>query len=127
ALQLRVAYGLDADGLTATTDVTNIGASPCPVGLGAHPYLRLGPPTIDGLVLRAPAATWLPSDERSIPTGERSSVDGTPFDLRGGRPIGETRLDTAFTDLERDSDGRCTVSLESPDGSARVALWADAA
>src|SRR5439155_3345399 len=65
-------------------------------------------------------------DERSIPTGKRSSVESTPYAFRAGRPMGAARLDTAFTDLERDGDGRFTVSLESPDASERVALWADA-
>jgi aldose 1-epimerase len=36
-------------------------------------------------------------------------VDGTPFDFREARPVGETRLDHCFTDLERDGDGLVRV------------------
>ncbi len=32
-------------------------------------------------------------------------MEGTPFDFREGRPVGGTRLDHCFTDLERDDAG----------------------
>ena len=46
----------------------------------SHPYLTLGTPTVDSVVLTAPARTVLTSDERGLPTG-RSAVAGTEYDF----------------------------------------------
>jgi aldose 1-epimerase len=124
ALQLALAYALDEDGLTVTTTATNVGAEPCPFGAGQHPYLTLGTPTVDALQLELPAATRLCSDERGIPTGSEP-VRGTAYDFRRPRPIGDTVLDTAYTDLRRDADGRARVRLRH--GSDAVTLWMDGA
>lgn len=124
ALRLEVDYRLDAGGLTVATTATNLGASACPYGSGAHPYLRVATATVDSIVLRAPGRTRLTSDERGIPTGAEP-VDGSEYDFRLPRPIGTTTLDTAFTDLERDDDGRARVHLASPDGQTATTLWLD--
>ena len=52
-------------------------------------------------------------------------MDGTEFDFRAGRPIGDTKLDNAFTELERGEDGRARVSLSDPDSGRAVTLWVD--
>jgi aldose 1-epimerase len=124
ALQLSVEYRLDVGGLTVRTTATNVGASACPYGAGAHPYLTVGTPTVDSIVLQAPGRTRLASDERGIPTGAEP-VDGSEYDFKRPRPIGKVKLDTAFTDLERDDDGRARVHLASPDGDAAATFWLD--
>jgi aldose 1-epimerase len=124
ALQLAVEYRLAADGLTVRTTATNVGASACPYGAGAHPYLTVGTPTVDSMVLQAPGCTRLRSDERGIPTGAEP-VDASEYDFRRPRPIGKTTLDTAFTDLQRDDDGRARVHLASPDGGTAATFWLD--
>ena len=124
SLALRIEYTLSDSGLTVTTAATNVGADPCPYGSGAHPYLTLGTEQIDSLVLRAPGATVLSSDERGLPTG-RSPVAGTEYDFRRPRPIGATRLDSCFTDLERGDDGRARVELTTEADDAGVTLWTD--
>ncbi len=121
-LQLAVEYRLDSDGLTVRTTATNVGASACPYGAGAHPYLTVGTPSVDSMVLQSPGRTRLTSDERGIPTGAEP-VEGSEYDFRRPRPIGKTKLDTAFTDLERDDDGRARVHLASPDGDAATTFW----
>ena len=68
----------------------------------------------------------LHSDQHGIPTG-RAPVDGTEHDFRRPRPIGTTKLDHAFTDLERDADGVARVELVPPDGDAGLVLWVDEA
>jgi aldose 1-epimerase len=119
-------YALDAaDGLTVTTRITNLGDSEAPVACGAHPYLTVGTPTVDDAILHVPADTWLPTGEQQIPTG-RQPVDGTPYDFRTARPIGDTEIDYAYTDLHRDDDRRCRLLLSSPAGSA-VMFWVDEA
>ena len=51
---------------------------------------------------------------------------GTERDFTTARFIGPTVLDTAFTALDRDSDGRAWASLDAPDGTFGATLWADA-
>jgi aldose 1-epimerase len=119
-LDIAIEYLVSDDGLSVTTTATNVGSRPCPYGAGAHPYLTLGM-AVDSLSLRAPARTVLVENERGIPVG-RSPVEGTEYDFRQPRPIGSTRLDDCFTDLERDDDGRARVSLDDA-----VTLWVDEA
>jgi aldose 1-epimerase len=124
ALDLAITYELGEHGLTVATTATNLGPDDAPYGHGAHPYVTVQTPRIDTALLRLPAATWLPTDESQIPTG-RESVDGTPYDFRTLRPIGDVAIDHAFTDLDRDRDGRATVALQAPDRDTRVELWVD--
>jgi len=123
-LALRVDYSLADDGLSVSTTATNIGADACPYGAGAHPYLTLGTPTVDRLVLQAPGRRVLVHDERDLPVGSEP-VDGTEFDFREARPIGTTVLDNAFTDLERGPDGHAGVTLHDPDAGRTVTLSVD--
>jgi aldose 1-epimerase len=124
ALRLDVEYRLGREGLSVTTDAENIGDVDLPFGLGFHPYLGVGTTTVDQTRLRVPAGRRLLADERGLPTGS-AAVTGTEFDLRNGRPIGVTRLDTAYCDLVRDGDGRVRVDVDHPDGTAGATLWAD--
>jgi aldose 1-epimerase len=126
SLKLSIEYSLSDSGLRVQTTATNIGADRCPYGCGAHPYLTLGAPTVDPLILRVPARTVLRSDERGLPTG-RAAVAHTEYDFRKPRRIGSTMLDHAFTDLERDEDGIARVELRDPDRGTQVWLWVDEA
>ena len=123
-LELTAGYRLDESGLTAEVTARNVGPTAAPYGIGAHPYLTLGlgAGSLDETVLELPADTWIPVDERLIPTG-RESVEGTGYDFRKPRQLGDTRLDTAYTDLTRDADGRARVRLSSTDGTRGVELW----
>jgi aldose 1-epimerase len=116
-LGLSVEYRLGDGGLAVATTATNLGDRPCPYGAGAHPYLTVGTPTVDPVVLLVPAATRLITDERAIPV-ERVGVAGSGYDFRQPRAVGDLALDTAFTDLGGDS-----VVVAGPD--RRVALWWD--
>jgi aldose 1-epimerase len=124
ALAFAIEYALSNRGLRVQTTATNVGSSACPYGAGAHPYLTVGTTTVDPVILRAPARTMIHADERGIPTGA-SSVEGTEYDFRKARPIGATKLDNAFTDLERDGDGLAAVELRHPDDGTGLTLWAD--
>ncbi len=123
-LGARIEYSLSGLGLAVTTTATNLGPEPCPYGCGAHPYLTLGTPRVDSLVLTTPAYSVLGSDDRGLPT-DRIDVEGTEFDFRSPRPIGATRLDHCFTDLERGDDGLARVELRPPDGEVGLTLWLD--
>jgi len=67
------------------------------------------------------------ADERQIPTGEQEPVDGTPYDFRTPRPLGDLRIDDAFAALTRDADGRARVRLTAPDETRTAELWMDEA
>ncbi len=124
-LRLRVGYELSGDGLRVTTTATDEGPTDLPYGEGHHPYLAAGPGLrVDDCTLTVPAATRLLTDERLLPVGAEP-VEGTPFDLRTGRRIGDLVVDDCFTDLARDADGTAEVRLLRPDGSGAV-VWMDA-
>ena len=118
-LALRLDYALDADGLTVSLTATNEGTTACPFGAGAHPYLTLADGLVDDLVLRSPARVVLTANERAIPVA-RQDVDGTAYDFREGRLVGDLVLDHAFTDLGHGPDGRAVVELSHPDSGRRV-------
>ncbi len=125
SLALRIEYALSEKGLRVTTTATNVGVDACPYGTGQHPYLTVGTPTVDSAILRAPGRTVLRTDERGLPVGSEP-VDGTDCDFRLPRPIGETTLDNAYTDLERDAEGLARVDLRDPEGNG-LTFWADGA
>jgi aldose 1-epimerase len=121
-LALRILYELDDEGLNATLTAENLSEGPAPFGVGFHPYVTLGGP-IDDAVLTIPATRRWSSDDRGLPTTDEP-VAGTPDDFTTGTTIGATRLDTAFSDLTRDDDGRARVVVASQDGADRVTVWA---
>jgi aldose 1-epimerase len=118
AVSLRIEYELSADGLRVSTTATNIGAESCPFGLGFHPYLRPGTPTVDTATLQLPARSVLDVDERS-------PVDGTELDFLEPRAVGGTVLDTCFTCLDRGADGLARVVLANPATGRSTTLWVD--
>lgn len=125
-LDLRVEYRLSAEGLAVVTEAVNAGPEPCPYATGAHPYLTLGTPSVDPILLELPARRRLRTDARGIPT-ETVAVAGSRYDFTSARSIGPDRLDTGFTDLQRDRDGLARARITTPDRSRRSTLWIDAA
>lgn len=108
-LELAAGYSLGPDGLRVAVEATNRGSGAAPFGCGSHPYLKPAGEIVDGGLLRVPARSYLEMDERLIPTGRRLPVDGTPYDFRHARPLGDTVLDTCFADLDEkvvEFDGR---------------------
>jgi aldose 1-epimerase len=121
-LEAMITHRIGEDGLTVTVEATNIGGGEVPFGYGAHPYLTVGESTVDEVAVTAPAASYLEVDDRLLPS-KLSPVDGTVYDLRRGPVLGSVSLDTAMTDLARDSDGRWRVKLVL--GERYAELWGD--
>jgi aldose 1-epimerase len=117
-----VTYRLTDQGLQVTHRLANVGGTPAPFGIGAHPYLRVGDHPIKDLRITLNADTFIPIDDNKIPTG-RSSVDRTDVDLRDGVRLDAVSLDTAYTDLHPEGDQHL-ATLTAPDGTGLV-LWAD--
>jgi aldose 1-epimerase len=124
SLGVGVSYSLDDDGLTVSLHATNLGREELPMGAGFHPYLTTGHGRIDEARLRLRASRRLLADERGLPTGD-APVQSSRYDFGDGRLIGDTVMDVAFSDLDRDSDGRARVDLDDPRSGDGVTLWAD--
>jgi aldose 1-epimerase len=124
SVQVDVTYSVsDATGLTVETTARNRGSHPAPWGTGQHPYLALST-DVDDWELTLPAQSWLPADNRGIPSGPVEDVAGTGYDFRKPRPIAATQLDHAFTGLLRDDNERAWVKMSV--GGDTTGLWADA-
>ncbi len=124
ALQLRVGYHLDDDGLRVELTATNTGHERAPFGAGFHPYLRIWGGPVDDLWLAVPARCRVLADA----DGSREDpVDGTEWDLRSLRRIGTLALDTAYGGLVRHDDGRAVAVLADGEGTSAVRLWVDEA
>lgn len=122
-LESTTTYAVSPDGLTVTVRVANVGEGTAPFGYGAHPYVAIGDAPVEEVRVTIPAATRVEVDDRLIPTATHP-VEGTPYDFRAPRAIGQRRLDTAYTDLEV-VDGRWTVTVTTP-GRGTVDVWGDA-
>lgn len=121
-VEATLTHRLDEDGLSVEVLARNTGPVPVPFGYAAHPYLTVGEEVVDEVSVTLPADTFLEVDDRLLPV-RRSAVQGRSEDLRSGEPLGGRVLDTAFTDLHRDEDGRWRIELAS--GDRRAVLWAD--
>lgn len=117
-IETSVTYLLTDAGIEVVHVLTNRSAEPAPVALGTHPFVTIGDADPRDLVLRVPAQTAFVTDERMLPTGTRPADAA----LRDGIRLGDTTLDTGFTDLARDEDGLVSTTLTAPDGR-RLTLW----
>lgn len=110
-------------GLATTITATNLSNSSAPYGTGPHPYLVAGPGHVDEWTLELPAATVLEvTEDRLLPTGT-TDVASAGFDWQEPRPIGDTFIDHAFTDLSRDESGVATVRVTTSDGTGVEMAW----
>ena len=109
---LRIAY-------EATTDRRTV------VNLTNHAYFNLGgveSPSILEHRLSIDADAYLPVDSTLIPTGEVRAVDGTPFDLRRPREIGERlRAGAAYEQIRIAGGLDHCFFVNGPEGTLRRA------
>lgn len=112
-LATTVRYELVDGGLDVTHAVENLSAEPAPVAVGTHPFFRIGDVPSEQLELTVHASRYIEVDVRLNPIAEHP-VDGTGFDLRVPRLVGELTLDTAFGGVDT-VDGVSAV-LRAPDG-----------
>lgn len=108
--------------------------APTPVNLTYHPYFNVagpfGAPATEQR-LRIPASHYLPVRAGLIPTGERATVAGTPFDFRTARPLAPPAT-AVHTQLELaggydhcwvlDADADCACELQSPNGDLTLTM-----
>ncbi|MGN7798044.1 aldose 1-epimerase family protein [Leifsonia sp. 22587] len=119
-LDTTVMHELHTEGMTVTHSIANVGDTPAPVAVGAHPYLRIADVPPEQLTVTVAARTRFEVDDRSNVTGE-TPVAGTDYDLSAGRRVSDLDLDTGFADLP---EGPVEHALAADDGR-RVVLWGD--
>ena len=125
---IRCTYFVAGDGALsvsyeATTDQPTI------ANLCQHSYFNLdGKDTILDHQLMIAADTYLPTDERQIPTGEIRAVKDTPFDFRTMKPIRcndadghQVPFDHNFCLSSQRLEKRSVIHAHSP--SSGVNLW----
>ncbi len=121
-LAVTVDYSLTEAGelkidYTATSDKETV------VNLTNHSYFNLagqGEGDVLGHRLKLEADRFTPVDAGLIPTGELRSVEGTPFDFRSERAIGE-RIDADDEQIARGGGYDHNFVLNGPAGTMRVA------
>jgi len=85
---LRVCYRLSATALSVVMEAQT--DRPTVMNMAHHSYFNMaGAGTVLDQRLTVPAAFYTPVGPGLLTTGEILSVEGTPFDLRGGPRIGE--------------------------------------
>jgi aldose 1-epimerase len=91
ALRAEVRYSLDPEATTVTVQFSAEVDAPCAASLASHAYFNLDGDAASVLQhrLQVAASHVLPVDATLIPTGALAPVDGTPFDLRTPRRLGE--------------------------------------
>jgi aldose 1-epimerase len=124
SLALRTRWTVGSGGLRCDQEVTNTSDSDAPWGYSVHPYLQLSGVAVDDTLLKVPGRTRILADSRLLPIGA-VKVAGTEYDYTEPRRVGDAVLDTTFGDIDTDADGRSSVTIAAPDGSAQVEVWGD--
>ena len=118
-VEVAVVFALGADGLATTVTGTHLGQGWAPWGTGPHPYLVAGPGLVDDWTLELPAATVLTvTSDRLVPLDpvDVAVAEHGRWDFRTPRPIGDTFIDHAFTDLDQVA-GETTVQVSDASGA----------
>jgi aldose 1-epimerase len=85
-------------------------AEPMPVGIGFHPYYRLADSPRDTWKIAVGARTHWKLAQNKVPTGETEPIDKL-FPNPRAATLGDYDLDDVFGDLDRDRDGRATMTV----------------
>ncbi|MDX2196701.1 MAG: hypothetical protein NW207_09810 [Cytophagales bacterium] len=117
--KIWVTYTLTADkGLICSTKISNADTKNLPVGLGWHPYFKLGNAGIDELWLKLPTNEELLSNERMIPTGRKKV--GIKYKKRN--KIETTAFDTGYV-VDNNSKNTRTTSLKDKEKDIKLRIW----
>jgi len=108
AHEYEMTYRLAGGVLQVQITVTNLGTEPMPISLGFHPYFRIPDVPRDEWTAHLPARKIVVADDRLVATGGFK-----PNELPEPLPLKTYHLDTGFTDLDRNADGRAHFWIES--------------
>ena len=117
AHEYEMTYRLAGGVLEVQITVTNLSAESMPISLGFHPYYRIPDVSRDEWTLHLPARKMIVADNHLVATGEFK-----PNELPDPLPLKTNNLDTGFTDLVRDTDGRAHIWIESGEKKVEAIL-----
>jgi aldose 1-epimerase len=118
---IELTYRLENGELEVRTTITNMSDEAMPVAIGFHPYFQLTDSQRDNWTLSLTARThWLLAPSK-VPTGETESAD-VLFSNRHSARLDDYNLDDVFSDLERDQQGRATMSVAGKSQKLDVVL-----
>jgi aldose 1-epimerase len=113
--RIRVSYEVRGHELLSVVRYENTGDGPLPCGFGTHAYFRLPlaeRSRVDDTIVTAPVGEFWEL-EKMIPTGRRLPARSDQS-LAAGLRLDEHQFDTAFTDVQPDTDGRVKTRLTDP-------------
>lgn len=124
-VRARARFAVKSDGVELELSATT--GAPTPVCLTSHAYLNLegeGSGTVDDQWLAVDGAAYAEVDDTGIPVpGPAAPVEGTPFDLREARRLGDVvRLDHPQLRSTGGID-HSYVLTPSGDGGVRPVAW----
>jgi aldose 1-epimerase len=127
AIDLTISYMLDAQGLSLTVSMRNVGDTAAPCFFGWHPYFRFDS-EVDTWELEVPAKQLVRTSPELLPlpgVEAFQALDQAPqaLDFRLAKPIGATRIDNAYAGLVRDADGRVRTRMRDPRSGLRISMW----
>lgn len=118
---LTMTYRLQDGALEVRTRIDNMSAEAMPVAIGFHPYFQVTDAARDDWTLSIAAQTHWLLDQRKIPTGETQPAGRILSDPKNVS-VKAVPLDDVFTDLERDAQGRATMTLRGKTQAIDVVL-----
>ena len=107
---LTMIYRVQDGALEVRTRIDSMTDEPMPVAIGFHPYFQLTDSPRDDWRLSVGAKTHWILDANKLPTGQTQPITAilpNPQNVL----VKDVTLDDIFTDLERDAQGRATMSL----------------
>lgn len=138
-LKATVTYRLTADNRVVISYYATT-TKPTPVNFTNHAYFNLIAPEsgicCKGHTLRIDADQYLPTTEVGIPLGDPAPVEGTGFDFRQPKTIGQDLLkdeqqkqvkgyDHAYLLNPGHKDGACVAEVISPDNEITMKVFTD--
>jgi aldose 1-epimerase len=118
---IDMTYRLQGGVLEVQTRITNVSAEPMPVSVGFHPYYQLTDSRRDDWTISVAARThWLLAANK-VPTGETEPIERL-FPQPRATTLRGYDLDDVFSDLDRDAQGRATMSVAGRSQRLDIAL-----
>ena len=118
---LTMTYRLQDGALEVRTRIDSLSDEPMPVAIGFHPYFQLTDSPREEWRLSIAAKTHWLLDANTIPTGETQPITTLLPDPKNVA-VKDVTLDDIFTDLERDAQGRATMTLKGKTQQVDVAV-----
>jgi aldose 1-epimerase len=107
---LTMTYRVEDGALEVRTRIDSLSDEPIPVAIGFHPYFQLTDSPREQWRLSVAAKTHWLLDPNKIPTGQTQPITAILPNPKNV-VVKDVTLDDIFTDLERDANGRATMTL----------------